>query len=47
MYMTWKVIEKYSVRFYVVNRDTKQVQSTWANYLDAKNTCDKLNKLAA
>lgn len=46
--MTYKVWSIYSagvaIRFYIINQDTKAVQSTWSDLLDARRTCAKLNE---
>jgi hypothetical protein len=45
MYQVWRVFKDNGtmIDFYVVNLKSRQVQSVWANVLDARRTCDKLN----
>lgn len=44
-YKVWRVFESGSChKFYVVNVATKQVQSIWHDYFDAKKTQTKLNR---
>lgn len=45
MYMLWLVFEHGTIaRYYIVNRKTKQVQSTWKNYKEASEACNDLNR---
>lgn len=45
-YILWQVYENEGLIsvWYVINRDTKVIQSTWKSYADAKATQDSLNK---
>ena len=47
-YVIWSVYEELQKpsKYYVVNRHNKVIQSIWRNLLDARTTCDKLNKWA-
>lgn len=48
IYQIWQVFENEKrAKFYVINTTTKQVQSSWTNYLEAKSVSDKLNKEVA
>ena len=44
-YKIWQVYEKGQLtRFYVVNMETKKVQSTWSDYGQAAMVCRDLNR---
>lgn len=46
-YIMWIVFSNKGAKqdYYVVNSDSKQVQSVWHNLLEARAVCDKLNKM--
>lgn len=44
MYQLWTVFEESRTQYYVVNMQTKEVQSVWATLLVGRATCAKLNQ---
>lgn len=44
MYRVWQVFCEKHTEFYIVNMQTKKVQSAWKNYIVANAACAKLNR---
>lgn len=44
MYTIWQVFEDNKrTQFYVINKQTRKVQSVWSEYFSATNVMNKLN----